>query len=153
MGYKNLEVYFQKNTMVIHYTKELEDLHKSKLNVDEIKFGQQAKEIAEQVKWIKGFKKCSIGFGQIDWYDSCNEYDVPAFICSLDNKRKVETRYWSCNDIPKGWTICYTLRLDIPSSLRGVNKFFKALKISVSDKHLNEIKKAIKLNKAYTIEM
>jgi len=153
---KSLDVCFSTNTMVISYEKELDYFHKGIINVNEKAYETEAKEIADQIKWIKGFKSFAIGFGQIDWYERCNNFDVPYFICS-ENGRRVKKGYNSYNDIPKDWTVCYSLTMEIPSSIRGLNKFFEALKntlrVYITDKQINEIKKAIKNKKYLNIEM
>jgi hypothetical protein len=149
---KTLSVSFSANAMFIQYEVELNGHHKDILSVNETMYEEQAKKIADKIKWIKGFKRFSLGFGTIDWYESCNNFDVPYFVCS-ENGKRVKKDYITFNDIPKDWTVNYCLMMEIPSSIRGLNKFFEALKLDLTEEELKEIRKALKNKKSCTIDL
>jgi len=149
---KILNVSFSTNVMHINYEVELYSVRKNRLSVNETKYEEKAKEISNQVKWIKGFNRFSLSFGEIDWYESCDRYAVPYFTCS-ENGKRVKKDYIYFNDVPKGWTVNYCLIIETPSSMRGINKFFKVLKLNLNEKQLNKIRKALKEQKYCSIEL
>lgn len=149
---KRLNISFSANAMFITYEKELDEFHKGHISVYENGYEEKAKEIANQVKWIKGFKEFSLGFGTIDWYESCDGFNVPFWTCS-ENGKRVKKDYIYYNDIPKDWTEGYTLTIEIPSSIRGINKFFEALNLNLNEKQINSIRKALKDKKYISIDL
>lgn len=149
---KTLTINFSTNAMFVNYSEELERYHKCPLHVGEATYEERAKKISDQIKWIKGFKKFAIGFDTIDWYECCDGYDVPYWICS-ENGRRVKKDYIHFNDIPKDWQVNYSLQLEIPSSIRGLNKFFEALKLDLNEDELKQIREAIKNKRSCTIDL
>lgn len=144
-GDSMLKISYDKDIMVIHYIRQLNNSYRSKLKINTSTFRKKAEDIAKAVKNIKGFRKFSIGFSRLDWIKDCEGYEVPNFICSLGNKKKVIPGSWTCKCIPEQWEVCYTLRLDIPTSMHGINKFIKATKMNISDEKIKDIKNTIKL--------
>lgn len=149
---KQLAFSFYKGILSVRYSVELAGYHKNKLSVKEDKYEGIAKTIADQIKWIKGFKSFTLGFDHIDWYESCNEYDIPYFCCKTDGKR-LKKAYTSYNDIPKDWTAEYVLNMEAPSSIKGLNKFFEALNLTFDNKQLDYIKTALKEQKPLRINL
>ena len=143
---KRLNVSFSTNAMHINYEVELDGFHKNRLSVNEKIYEEKAKEISDQIKWIKGFNRFSLGFGTIDWYERCDSYAMPYFACS-ENGKRVKKDYIYFNDVPKDWTVNYCLIIETPSSMRGINKFFEALNLKLDEKQLNKIRKALKEQK------
>lgn len=138
--------------LMVRYSVEMNGYHKDRLKVKEDTWEYITKKIADQVKWIKGFINFVLGFDHIDWYESCNEYEVPYFSCSTEGKR-LKKGYNTYNDIPKDWTTEYVLKMEIPSSIKGLNKFFEALNLVFTNAQLNDIKKALKSQKPLRISL
>jgi len=145
--------YFGKDKMDVSVaTEEPDTFHKNQISVNEPKIMKMATEISDQVKYIKGFKNFAITFGMIDWYENCNGYEVPSFGCTDENKN-IQKKYSTYNDIPKDWTRVISLTMEIPISIKGLNKFFTALRLNLSQPQINQIKKSIKERKPLRIEL
>lgn len=71
-----------------------------------------AKSLESTWKSIKTTKKLlmSVGFFEIDWYDSCDSYDVPSFSIKKGLKKTRIEKHYS-NSIPKDWGVDVYFRL------------------------------------------
>ena len=96
----------RKNPETIILKITLEDMHKNILRVNEHFYECQARSIINRINLLDGFRIFTLGFGCIDWYESCNSYDVPYFSYSKTNTELKKT-YLCYNDTPKDWEIIY----------------------------------------------
>jgi hypothetical protein len=149
---KKLSLNFYNDTMSINYSKELSEFHKSRLHVNEKKYKDMATNIAKSLRYLKAFKRFALGFGHIDWYDNCNSYNVPYFVCTNENKR-LQNQEDECYTIPKDWTLCISATFATPCTIGPINKFLEAIGLRVSDELLKQIRKALKDNKSFDYEL
>lgn len=153
MSYKQLHLAVNENTITISHTEEL-DNRKSELYVGQRQsenIQHRLKAIHDDLKANKNYKGVELGFGEIDWYDSCDSFEVPYFVIRKGD-RKVKVLEETYNDIPKDWTQETTIRFDRPKQYAIIIKALKNF-MSIDDKREKEIKKCIKANNDYFIEL
>ena len=143
----NISIRFWGNSACISCGKD-EDAHKSELYVDEKKLGEECEKYGKEFRYMKGFISFYIGFGQIDYYDSCNTYYVPS---ASYKSKKAQISSYDYNTIPKDWEKDYSLTLSEVTTIRPFNKFIETLGIELTKKQLNAFRKAIKERSDYNI--
>jgi hypothetical protein len=136
----NVSIHFRTNGVWISCSKD-EDAHKSKLYIDEKRLKEECEKYGREFKYMKGFQHLHIGFGQIDYYDSCNTYYVPS---AVYKSRVAQISNNDYNTIPKDWEKDYMLSLSEVKTMRPFNKFLEILGIELTKKQLNGFRKAIK---------
>lgn len=146
---KKLTMHINGNELSISFEKEMDSYHKSSLDISKKQLDNlkdQAKDMLRQVKGVKGFKKFSMGYGTIDWYESCRQYEVPYI---YNEEGRIKVGYQEHYDIPKDWTFGYSVRMDLPDTVRGINKVIEAFGYSLSNVEMGKVREIMKAGKGY----
>jgi hypothetical protein len=121
------------------------DNRKSKLYVSSTRAKQKITRIHNSLKNRSSYSSVYLGYDQIDWYDSCDSYEVPSFYFKKGN-RTVCDCYESYNDIPKDWEEVISIRLVNCKRYGVVMECLSLLGISLSDKEERELRKCLRDN-------
>jgi len=134
----------EKSLVVIRGVKEL-DLRKERLYINKSNEVQKVMNVHNQLKSSSNYVKTSLGYSEIDYYDSCDSFDIPYFKISK-GERKIKIGTYSSNDIPKAWQSELTIVLNT-KTMPLILKAISTLGYNLSDKELKLIKNKFTLAK------
>lgn len=122
------------------------DNRKSKLHISDKNAETRFGKILTKVKSFSKFKKLSLSYNEIDYYDDLIDiYETPYINYTKGvGKRKPTIAHCEHGSIPKDWEECFILALDNPKTIKPVEVFLKQFNISLKTKQLKEVRKAMK---------
>jgi hypothetical protein len=151
---KSLNV--NKSNGVVRISVEMElDARKEQLYINEKTAESKFINILDKVKKFSKFEKMTLHYDEIDYYDNMVDvYETPYIhFTKGKGKRKPTISHTEHGCIPKDWSECYTLFLNDPKTIQPIEVFLSEFNISLNPKQMRELRKAIKGESNFHVEL
>jgi len=142
---KSLNV--SRNKSVVRVSVEVElNNRKSTLHISDKKAEEKFTNLLETVKTFSKFKKLSLSYNELDYYDNMVDvYDTPYIHFEKGTgKRKPTIDHQEHGAIPKDWSENFDLFLEDPKTMKPIEIFLEYFNIKLTPKQEKEIRKAMK---------
>lgn len=151
---KTVNVHKNNGVVVIAVETDL-NARKEQLFVNEKNAENKFTNILDKVKKFSKFQKMSLNYNEIDYYDNMVDvYETPYIhFTKGKGKRKPTVSYSQHGCIPKDWSECFTLFLSDPKTIQPIEIFLKEFNISLNAKQIKDLRKAVKGEGSFFVEL
>ena len=128
---------------------------KSRLHISDNKAEERFTKILDVVKSFSKFKKLTLNYDEIDYYDNMVDvYETPYIYFEKGaGKRKPTLDHVEHGCIPKDWSEYLTLSLEDPKTMKPIEVFLTQFGIALTPKQEKEVRKAMKGESSYHSEI
>lgn len=143
---KSLNINRENNIVNIHINSVVLNNRKSTLRISDKMAEEKYNKIISKVKSFSKFKKLSLSYHEIDYYDNIIDiYHTPyIYFEKGSGKRKPVIEHCQHGCIPKEWEETFTLLLEDPKTIKPIEVFLSQFNIKLNSKQIKEVRKAMK---------
>lgn len=139
--------------ILIEFGYEL-DMHKQALYGQERWIKTMKDKVLAVHNAMKGsgsYVRTTSGFEEIDWYDSCDSYEIPFVLMERGSGKRIPAvRMYTSNDIPKNWKVNLTVVFKPGINMLQVRRAAKAYGWNLTKEQDKGLQKALKEESGYS---